>query len=162
MIVEKENPILRKKAAEVLNIADPEIKKIIEKMSEAMFKEPDGIGIAAPQIGRGVQIFLVAKDLFTLGENARERKKDFMVFINPKIKKFSQRKLKDTEGCLSVRGVYGEVPRAAKLSIEYVDENGKKHTRGASGLLARIIQHEIDHLNGVLFIDKARNIKHIA
>ena len=82
-----------------------------------------------------------------------------MIFINPCLKKLSQKKDKDIEGCLSVRGIYGEVARSEKVNIEYFDEAGKKHTRGATGLLARVIQHEMDHLNGGLFIDKAKNIK---
>lgn len=165
MILSKENKILREKAKAVENPRSPEIKKIVAKMAEAMFNEPDGVGIAAPQIGESLQVFLVAKDFLdpmaSVKSKSDKRKKDFMVFMNPSVKKFSQKKANDIEGCLSVRGVYGEVARSEKLNIEYTDENGKKHARGASGLLARVIQHEVDHLNGVLFIDKAKNLKHI-
>lgn len=171
---QEENKILRKTAEMVADIKSADIKALIEKMAEAMFNEPDGIGIAAPQIGESLRIFLVAQDF--LGEKPSfkdlqkpgfpgskkdAREKDYLSFINPVIKKLSQRKEKDIEGCLSVRGLYGTVLRSEKLTIEYFDEAGKKHHRGASGLLARVIQHEIDHLNGVLFIDKAANIKHI-
>ena len=77
-----------------------------------------------------------------------------MIFINPKILKTSQKKVFLKEGCLSLTGIYKEIWRKEKALIEAYDENGKKFRRGASGLLAEIIQHEIDHLNGILFIDK--------
>ena len=164
MIVQQGNEILRKKADLVSNANPVKLNMLIKKLADTMFKEPDGIGIAAPQIGESLQIFLVAKDLFLLHSemqeaNRKERKKDYMIFINPILKKLSQKKDKDIEGCLSVRGVYGEVARSEKVNIEYFDEHGKKHERGASGLLARVIQHEMDHLNGILFIDKAKRIK---
>ncbi|OGF63278.1 hypothetical protein A2926_03645 [Candidatus Giovannonibacteria bacterium RIFCSPLOWO2_01_FULL_44_40] len=171
MILQKENKILRGKAEIVANPKSADIKSLIEWMADAMFAEPDGVGIAAPQIGVGLRVFLVAKDFLrggTPGVSAKggsasggeERKKNGrLVFINPILKKCSQKKENDIEGCLSVRGVYGEVKRCEKVTVEYFDESGKKHARGASGLLARVIQHELDHLNGVLFIDKAKNIK---
>ena len=176
MILQRENKILRTKAKKVDDFKFPEIKTLIKKMAEAMFAEPDGIGIAAPQIGKSLRIFLVAKDAAV--KNAEElrsstsdvksqktsdvlpRKKEYLVFINPVIKNTSSKKGKDTEGCLSVRGYYGEVARPEKITVEYFDESGKKHTRGASGLFARVIQHELDHLEGILFTDKAKNIKH--
>lgn len=154
----------------VVDIKSADIEALIKKMAEAMFNEPDGIGIAAPQIGESLQVFLVAQDFLQPPSSRSDlppsskkdtRKKDYLSFINPVIKKLSQKKEKDIEGCLSVRGLYGTVLRPEKLTIEYFDEAGKKHHRGASGLLARVIQHEVDHLNGVLFIDKATNIKHM-
>ena len=151
-IVQKGNSILKKRALDVAEVKTPAVKKIIHDMAEALFKEPDGIGIAAPQIGVGLKIFLVAQDLL---------KHKYLVFINPELKKCSQKKHKDVEGCLSVRGWYGEVTRSEKIIVEYSDAEGKKHSRGASGLLARVIQHEIDHLNGILFIDKAKKIQKI-
>ena len=155
MILQNENKILREKAEKIDDPKSSEFKVLIKKMAEAMFKEPDGIGIAAPQIGKNLQIFLVAKDM----SGAEKRKKDYLVFINPVLKNTSSKKNKDMEGCLSVRGYYGDVLRPEKITLEYVDELGKKHQRGASGLFARVIQHELDHLDGILFIDKAKNIK---
>ena len=149
-ILQKNDPILRKNAEPVKDFT--KLKSIISRMAEALFKEPDGIGIAAPQIGAGLKIFLVAQDI---------PKHKYLVFINPELKKRSQKKHKDVEGCLSIRGYYGEVVRSEKIIIEYLDEYGKKHSRGASGLLARVVQHEIDHLNGILFIDKAKKIQKI-
>lgn len=154
MILQKESKILRGKAKNVDDPKSSEIKALIKKMAEAMFAEPDGIGIAAPQIGAGLRIFLVAKDILQGRKTA-----NFLVFINPVLKKTSSKKDKDTEGCLSVRGYYGEVMRPEKITVEYIDEVGKKHTRGASGLFARVLQHELDHLEGILFIDKAKNLE---
>jgi len=171
MILQKENKILREKAGKINDPKSSEIKVLIKKMADTMFAEPDGIGIAAPQIGASLQIFLVAKDLLRSSTSDVEsqktsdvfpRKKEYLVFINPILKKMSRKKMSDAEGCLSVRGVYGEVSRAEKITIEYLDESWKKHQRGASGLFARVIQHELDHLNGVLFIDKAKKLKKIS
>ncbi|OGF64337.1 peptide deformylase [Candidatus Giovannonibacteria bacterium RIFCSPHIGHO2_01_FULL_45_24] len=168
MILQKENQILRGNAEKVANIKSAEVKALIVKMAKAMFAEPDGIGIAAPQIGVSLRIFLVAKEAAIknaaelhekIGDKNKKRNTEYLVFINPALKKSASKKIKDVEGCLSVRGIYGEVPRAEKITIEYLDESEKKHQRGASGLFARVIQHELDHLDGVLFIDKARNLK---
>lgn len=163
MILEKENKILRSISEEVKNLKSRETKLLIEKMAGAMFNEPDGIGIAAPQIGILKKVFLVAEDVifperFSTKENGKTRTKNYLVFINPVIKKLSSKKVKDVEGCLSVRGIYGEVLRPEKITVEYFDASGNKKTRGASGLLARVIQHEMDHLDGMLFTDKAKNL----
>ncbi len=166
MIIQKENPLLREKSNMVGDIQSPETKKLIKKMADAMFAEPDGIGIAAPQIGARLQIFLVAEEVLDMDkgmEKSADRKnKKYITFINPVIKKKSVKKSKDIEGCLSVRGLYGEVVRREKVTIRYSDENGTPRERGASQLFARVIQHEMDHLEGVLFIDKAKNIKKIS
>jgi len=166
-IIQKDNKILRVRAKQVTDATSKEIKKIINFMADAMFREPDGVGIAASQIGDPMQIFLVAKDILTPEkfndpDFVKKRSKEYLVFINPVLTKRSAKKIKDIEGCLSVRGTYGEVTRAEKIIIEYLDESGKKKTRGASGLLSRVIQHEIDHLGGILFIDKAKNIKNLS
>ena len=164
MILQKESKVLRAIAKPVANFRASGLKELISEMAEAMFKEPDGIGIAAPQIGESLRVFLVSAEVKRIDSGephdaSKKKSKDFLVFINPQIKKFSAKKSKDVEGCLSVRGFYGEVTRPEKLNVEYFDETGKKHSRGASGLFARVVQHEIDHLNGVLFIDKAKNVK---
>lgn len=165
MILQKNNLVLRTAAKAVEKIKSDETKLLIKNMAAALLKEPDGIGIAAPQIGISLKIFLVTADVLapeTLKERAGGTEPGILVFINPTIKKRSTKKNVDIEGCLSVRGDYGEVTRPEKITIEYFDENGKKISRGASGLLARVIQHEMDHLDGVLFVDKAKNIKHIS
>ncbi|HJL55740.1 MAG TPA: peptide deformylase, partial [Candidatus Paceibacterota bacterium] len=117
--------------------------------------------IAAPQIGVPLRIFIVSGKLFDLGGNINEEVSSplsDLVFINPEITKLSKENEEHEEGCLSVRGKYGTTKRAKKTTVRAFDENGKIFERGGSGLLAKIFQHEIDHLNGVLFIDKAENI----
>lgn len=176
-IVQKEAPILRAHA-EPVNPKDfdsPRLKKILGDMKATLEKEEDGVAIAAPQIGVPLRIFIVSHRAFEFVENEinneslhnteappreKTRAKD-MVFINPVITKLSQKKVWVPEGCLSVRWLYGEVARRDKATVRAYDENGKAFTRGGSGLLAQIFQHETDHLNGVLFIDTARNVEKI-
>jgi peptide deformylase len=169
-IVQRDNKVLREKAKEILikEIKSPKIKKVLKEMSFALKSQSDGVAIAAPQIGYPLSIFVVSGKIFhknfVRGEQAlketpeKEIPKD-LVFINPKIFKLSREKEWLPEGCLSVRWLYGNVFRSKKATVTAYDENGKKITRGASGLLAQIFQHETDHLNGTLFIDKAKDIK---
>lgn len=166
-IIQKENPILRDIAKNVLvaDIKSARIKKIITDMKKALHAENDGVAIAAPQIGVSLRIFVVAGKIFDeafvrgeVKENFKTDKED-LVFINPVFKKISKTKKWMQEGCLSVRWLYGEVARSTQATVEAYDENGIKFVRGGGGLLAHIFQHEIDHLDGVLFIDKARDIK---
>ncbi len=144
-------------------IGGKNIKSAIRKMKEALHSQKDGVAIAAPQIGLSLRIFVVSKNIFD-DERLRELSniksgigKD-LVCINPEITKVSKKKIWLPEGCLSVRWLYGEVRRADKATISAYDEYGKKFTRGASGLLAQIFQHETDHLDGILFTDKAKNL----
>jgi len=167
-IVQKENKILRLKAKPILikDISSPKIQKIIKNMSLALKKQKDGVALAAPQVGLALQIFIIAgkifhPDFYRFSENKKIPENEIgpdLVFINPKISKLSKEKEWLPEGCLSVRWLYGNVCRSKKATITAYDQNGKKFTRGASGLLAQIFQHETDHLNGILFIDKAENI----
>jgi peptide deformylase len=156
-IVQIGKEVLRETTTEVdiSSIKSKEIQKILKEMREALEKEKDGVAIAAPQIGQALSMFVVSKRVF-LDENAKDQ-----IYINPKIVNLS----KDTEwleeGCLSIRWKYGKVKRAEKVTLEAYDEKGEKFQRGASGLLAQIFQHEIDHLNGVLFTDKAKEVHEI-
>jgi peptide deformylase len=111
------------------------------------------VAIAAPQIGYSLRIFVISQKFTSNGE--------YMVCINPKLTKLSKDKKEMDEGCLSVRSFYGKVPRSNKATIEAFDETGKKFIRGASGLISQVFQHEMDHLNGILFIDKAKEIEQI-
>jgi peptide deformylase len=171
-IVQKDNKVLRQIAKEVpvKEIGGRKINDLIKKMSDALSLTEHGVALAAPQIGESLRLFIVDKNALkqnqdegrTFANSAKVRpspsspkKTDPWVFINPVIKKISKKKQVVGEGCLSVEGMFGTIKRADKLSVEAYDENGKKFNRGASGLLAQIIQHETDHLNGVLFIDKA-------
>lgn len=153
-ILQKDSPILREKA-KLIPLKDIKSKKILgvlDKMREALDAEEDGVAIAAPQIGESLRIFIASKKI-TNSKN--------LVFINPEIIKASKQKKKVEEGCLSVRWLYGQVKRSEKVTIRAYDETGKLFTRGASGLLAQIFQHETDHLDGILFIDEAENIQDI-
>lgn len=168
-ILQKEAPVLRKISLDipVEDIALPKIQKIISEMKEALASQNDGVAIAGPQIGYSLRIFVVsAKVLFLVKkktdvEEITDSLQEDMVFINPVIKKISKEKRIVEEGCLSVRYLYGKVKRNNKAIVEAYDEYGKKITEGASGLLAQIFQHEIDHLNGILFIDKAKYVEEI-
>ncbi len=154
-IVQKEDPVLRKKAKEVPQslFGSAELKKILEDMVEALRREEDGIAIAAPQIGVPYRIFVVSP--FAYAKNAKDTP---IFFINPKIIKVSKEKEDVDEGCLSVRWLYGKVKRYKKVTIEAQNEKGRHFERGGSGLLAQIFQHETDHLEGTLFIDKATDV----
>jgi len=140
-ILTEPNPILRKRAEEVAYDLIPNVQELIVDMLETM-KSAKGIGIAAPQVGKSLRIIIV---------NTDEKP---TVLINPVITRFSWRKSIDEEGCLSVPGKFGLVKRAKSIRVEAQDENGEPFEFKASDLLARVIQHEIDHLDGVLFIDK--------
>jgi len=142
-------------------IKTPEIKNIISLLKSAIDSQSDAAAISAVQIGKPIKLFIISKKVFgTDSNNSKETKiKGDLVFINPKIIKVSKPKQLLEEGCLSVRYVYGKVLRPEKVAIEAYDENGKKFSRGFSGLLAQIVQHEVDHLNGILFTDKAINLQ---
>lgn len=166
-IVQKENTILREiaKSVQISSIKNADIQKIIKDMKDALSKEEDGVAIAAPQIGLGFRIFVVSGRVYQIIKNTKknEQIKNYPdeVYINPKITKLSRRKTKVEEGCLSVRWLYGKVSRSEKATVEAYNEKGEFFTRGGSGLLAQIFQHEIDHLDGILFIDKAENLEEI-
>ena len=163
-ILTNPNPILRKKASKIQEseIISKTTKDLVLIMKEVLKNSEDGVGLAAPQIGHSVQMFLVSEEALAIdkGENTETEKEKtkpdwkYLVFINPVIKKFSAKKVSMAEGCLSVPGVYGAVKRPEKIEVEWLDEHGKKHSRGCSKFFARVIQHEYDHINGILFIDK--------
>ncbi len=160
-IVQQNDKVLREFAQTVplKDIASSKIQNIIKDMQEAVNMEEDGVAIAAQQIGMPFRIFIVSD---TIMKKADEKYKSIgrdLVFINPEITKFSRQKTDVEEGCLSVRWKYGKVKRSVKVTIEGYNELGESIRRGASGLLAQIFQHETDHLNGILFIDKAYDIE---
>ena len=147
-IITHPNPILRKKSQPVTNVLAEKIQKLIPQMMEIMLAK-DGVGLAAPQIGENIRVIVIAY------------KEKNLVIINPKILKKSLFKDWDEEGCLSVPNKYGQVKRHRSLTLKYLNEGGSEQKLKASGLLARIIQHEIDHLDGILFIDKANKLTDI-
>jgi peptide deformylase len=149
-IITNPNPILKKKSVEVKlkKISSKEFQELCLNMEKTM-EEKKGVGIAAPQIGENIRLIII------------NTKDGGVVMINPKITKKSLTKEWGEEGCLSVPGVFGQVKRHKKIECEYLDKTGKEIKIKAEGLMARVIQHEIDHLDGVLFIDKAKDIKHV-
>jgi peptide deformylase len=162
-IVQKDDPVLRK-VARVVPIEDIQsegIKRVISEMKELLATQADGVAIAAPQIGESLQIFLVSGVTLKLADKNYKGDESDMIFINPVITKLSREKQEVEEGCLSVRWKYGKIKRAKKATIKAYDEYGNLFERGASGLLAQVFQHETDHLNGILFIDTAYDVKEV-
>lgn len=165
VIVQKGQAILRETARNVPTDQIPslDIQNIVINMKKALDSQDDGVAIAAPQIGVPLRIFIVSKKVQILVKGKDLSKEEVSkledtVYINPEIKKLSRLKTRVDEGCLSIRYLYGKVERAEKATVTAYDEKGSKFTTGGSGLLAQIFQHEIDHLNGILFIDKADDI----
>jgi peptide deformylase len=147
-VYELGDKILRQPAKRVAKI-DDEIREIARKMLQTMYSQ-DGIGLAAPQVGINKQLIVIDCELED--ESAKP-----WVLINPEIKKFGGELAKDQEGCLSVPGVFMDVMRPDAIEVSFKDENGRLQILKTDGLLARVIQHEIDHLNGVLFVDRIDN-----
>ena len=160
-IVQNGEPVLREIAQTVAvhDIQSPKIKKIIADMKAVLASQEDGVAIAAPQIGMPLRIFVVSGTVLKMVDE--RYKGEDMVFINPELVKVSREKAEVEEGCLSVRYLYGKVNRAVKATVRAHDEHGKKFERGGAGLLAQVFQHETDHLDGILFIDTAHDIKDI-
>lgn len=144
------NPILRKKGAAVAAITD-EIKQLAADMTETMVA-CDGWGLAAPQIGHSLSMFVMKVP----PKDSEEKDQDevYRVFINPKITSYSEEFWLREEACLSIPGLFGVVPRPMRITVEAMDIDGTTFTEEFSGLAGRIIMHENDHLNGVLFIDR--------
>ncbi len=154
------NSVLRENsgAVPIEEIQTANVQEIIASLKNALEREKFGVAIAAPQIGVALRIFIVGGPVFASRkkEDYDSKKHPDQVFVNPKILKISKKTKIGDEGCLSVPGKYGtKVLRNDKVTISYYDEKGKKHERGASGFLARVFQHEIDHLNGILYVDEA-------
>jgi peptide deformylase len=143
-----------KKEAKNITKDELDLPKLIGDMFDTM-NNAGGIGLAAPQIGKSIRVFIA--DASPLEE---EESKDFKkVFINPTILEESGEEWSYNEGCLSIPGIRGEVVRPSKVKIHYFDENWKEHTEEYSGMPARIIQHEYDHIEGVLFVDHFSSLK---
>jgi len=148
-ILTEPDPFLRQKSTDVEKV-DNNIRKLMDDMLETMYDAP-GIGLAAIQIGVPKRVIVI--DL------SRDEKKTPMYFVNPKIIVKSEINSTYEEGCLSVPGQFAEVDRPDKCHINYLDYNGQKQELKAEGLLATCIQHEMDHLEGILFIDYLSKLK---
>jgi len=154
-IVQMGTHVLREQAQHIepSKIKSQEIQKIISEMHESLETQNDGVALAAPQIGESYQIFIVAPFIF------EEPEKEHLVYINPVITKRSKKTQWMHEGCLSCRWKVGEVKRSLIATVHAYDVNGNAFTQSADGLLAHIFQHEIEHLQGILFIDNARKLR---
>ncbi|HEY3269215.1 MAG TPA: peptide deformylase [Armatimonadota bacterium] len=139
-ILTYQDPALRSKTEEIDHIT-PEIKNLVRDMSETM-EAAYGVGLAAPQVGRLIRLFV-----YDIGDGPK-------AVINPRIIRTAGEEV-GNEGCLSIPRLLGDVPRAVKLTVAWLDENGKRHKRTVEGFQARVFQHENDHLYGILFTDKA-------
>jgi peptide deformylase len=140
-IITYPNPILEKKSKKVKKPLDPEIQKLIKNMLSTMEKD-NGAGLAAPQVGKSLRICTI------------QNGGDYFVLINPKITSYSREKEISEEGCLSFPGKFIPVKRAKKVKVRYTNEKGNDIKTKAEDLFARIIQHEVDHLDGILFIKR--------
>jgi len=146
-IITDPNPILRRKSVEISHeeLSSDKIQQLIADMTKTM-EERDGVGLAAPQVGENIRLIVV---------NA---KNEMVAMINPKITKKSWARAIEEEGCLSIPLTFGSVERHRKINCVFLDFSGKEKKLYLSGLDARAVQHEIDHLDGILFIDKAKHI----
>ncbi|MGL5921519.1 peptide deformylase [Chroococcidiopsis sp.] len=150
-IIQLGNPILRSKAEFVENVNDPQIQQLIDDLLITV-KQANGVGIAAPQVGVIDRVFIVASRPNLRYPHAPEMEPTPM--INPKILARSSESVKGWEGCLSIPGIRGSVPRDRAIEVEYSDRYGKLHKQELSDFVARIFQHELDHLDGIVFLDR--------
>lgn len=161
-IVAYGDPVLRKKAKEI-NKDYPKLDELLQNMWDTMY-HAYGVGIAAPQIGLPIRLFVVDATPFAEDEELTEEEKTELrnlkqVFINPRILSEEGDEWAFNEGCLSIPDIREDVFRKPDITIEFLDENFEKHTRSFTGLSARVIQHEYDHIEGILFTDKLSSLK---
>ena len=142
------DPVLREKAVPVTDVTE-EIRTLITDMFDTMYAE-EGVGLAAPQVGVGERVIVV---------DPRDEDVPPFALINPEIVHFAEDVERDEEGCLSIPGLKEIVERAAAVRVEALDADGKPISIEAEGLLARILQHEVDHLDGILFLDRVSALK---
>jgi peptide deformylase len=149
------NPVLRKRAEDFLP-GEEGIKQLIDDMFETMYKA-EGIGLAGPQIGLSKRIFVI--DATPLAEDLPELANFKKIFINARIVERDGDKISDNEGCLSLPGISEAVGRQSRVRIQYVDSDFKEYDEVYEGWAARIIQHEYDHIDGILFVDLLAPLK---
>jgi peptide deformylase len=149
-VVKLPNPVLRRKAHKVTDF-DDDFQALVEDMIETMRNEP-GVGLAAPQVNISQRVIVVE---YPEDDSMEDAPPKLFVVANPEFKEMSEELVKGIEGCLSVPNLLGQVARSYKVKVTGLDRRGKKQTIKAKGWLARIFQHEVDHLNGILFVDRA-------
>jgi peptide deformylase len=142
------DPVLREKAVPVAGVTDA-IRTLIADMFDTMYAE-EGVGLAAPQVGVGDRVIVV---------DPRDEETEPFALINPEIVLFGAEVVRDEEGCLSIPGLKEIVERPATVRVEAIDSEGERVSIDADGLLARILQHEVDHLDGILFLDRVSALK---
>lgn len=148
------NPVLRRQAEAITEISDPRLQSLIDDLISTTIKS-NGVGIAAPQVSQSDRLFIVASR-----PNPRYPQAPLMeptAMINPKIVSHSTEQEKGWEGCLSVPGIRGLVPRFQTIEVEYRDRNGQLQQQQLTDFVARIFQHEYDHLEGILFLDRVES-----
>jgi len=169
-IVQDGAPVLRTVAEPVPEklFGTAKLAQIIDDMTEALDREIEGVALAAPQMDIPYRIFIARKDRTLPPENVPEGTPlppppppQVEIYINPEIVKTSRKRAKMDEGCLSVRGVYGTTKRHERVTVRARTVDGSQFERGGGGIMAQIFEHEIDHLNGILFIDHAEHLIHI-
>ena len=157
-IVQAGDPVLRQKASPVpkKDIGGKKLASLIARMKKVLAAEEYGVALAAPQAGESLRLFIVAGRVFRKADAPEDAPHPpDMVFINPEISRLSRKTALMEEGCLSVRHKYGTVVRHEKATVKALDEKGSPFTYHGTGLIAHIFQHECDHLDGILYIDKA-------
>lgn len=142
----EKNKILRTKSKEIVDFKAPELKRLAADMKETLAEIKTGVALAAPQVGVNFRVFVISPEF-----------KAPLVYVDPKIKNYGKEIIVE-EGCLSLPNLVGEVKRFPITRIEAFDQNGKKFKLKTEGLLAQAFQHEVDHLDGVLFVDRAEKI----
>lgn len=152
------NPILRQVAQPIYNIQEPTIQSLIDELLATLIAS-NGVGIAAPQVGLAYRLLIVASRPNPRYPNAPEMEPTVM--INPQILNHSEEVMQDWEGCLSVPGIRGLVPRYRLIEVEYTTRHGKLVRQELQDFVARIFQHEYDHLNGMVFLDRLENVRDI-
>lgn len=144
------DPLLRKRAKRAA-AEDSALKKLVKDLTETLYTQPGGIGIAAPQVGRGERVIVV-------DVSPKEPSKGREVMLNPEILD-EEGGVWTREGCMSLPDYTGNVKRSSRVLVEWIDPEGRRHKRWAEGIEAICLQHEIDHLNGILFIDRVASLK---
>ncbi len=157
-IIQLGDPVLRSPAQLVNNISNERIQKLIDDLI-ATVEQANGVGIAAPQVAESVRLFIVASRPNPRYPNAPLMEPTAM--INPKILAHSTEVVKGWEGCLSIPGIRGSVPRYQEIEIEYTDRDGKLQKQELTDFVARVFQHEYDHLDGIVFLDRLESTQDI-
>jgi peptide deformylase len=152
------DPILRQQAQPINDAQDEQIQKLIDDLIETV-AQANGVGVAAPQVAQSHRLFIVASRPNARYPNAPEMEPTAM--LNPKIIAHSSEVVKDWEGCLSIPGIRGIVPRYQAVEVEYTTLKGKVHRQELTDFVARIFQHELDHLDGIVFLDRIESSQDI-